>query len=151
MSKVLETLPRPDWASSTIVAVPAGLAADAPAWARAIFDVRSMPVWVKALFALREGFARLLRIPPGDPRMLAVDRVVGDEALIDTDDVHLRFAVGVRTDPGFVHVTTAVVLKGWRGRLYFAPVRLLHDTVTRSMVSRAATRLAAPSGLPSAP
>ena len=41
-----------------------------------------------------------------------------------------------------VHVTTAVTLKGWRGRVYFAPVRLLHDAVTRSMMIAAARRLA---------
>ena len=32
--------------------------------------------------------------------------------------------------------------EGWRGRVYFAPVRLLHDAVTRSMMAAAARRLA---------
>ena len=45
-------------------------------------------------------------------------------------------------EPHLVHVTTAVTLKGWRGRVYFAPVRLLHDAVTRSMMTAAARRLA---------
>jgi len=40
-------------------------------------------------------------------------------------------------------VTTAVRLKGWRGRVYFVPVRLLHDPVTRSMMASAANQLAA--------
>jgi hypothetical protein len=75
--------------------------------------------------------------------MLAVDRVVGDEAIIDTDDRHLRFVAAVSTGAGLVHVTTAVTLKGWRGRLYFVPVRLLHDAVTRSMMAAAVRRLGA--------
>jgi Protein of unknown function (DUF2867) len=45
--------------------------------------------------------------------------------------------------PGLVHVTTLVTLKGVHGRVYFAPVRLLHDAVTRSMMMTAANRLAA--------
>jgi hypothetical protein len=44
---------------------------------------------------------------------------------------------------GLVHVTTLVTLKGVHGRVYFAPVRLLHDAVTRSMMMAAANRLAA--------
>lgn len=75
--------------------------------------------------------------------MLAVDRVVGDEAIIDTDDRHLRFVAAVRAEAGLLHVTTVVTLKGLRGRLYFAPVRLLHDAVTRSMMVSAARRLGA--------
>jgi hypothetical protein len=93
------------------------------------------------LFALREAAAIALRLPPGDPAMLTVDRTVDGEAVIDTDDRHLRFVVTVHTTPGLVHVTTAVTLKGWRGRLYFAPLRLLHDAVTRAMVTSAARRL----------
>jgi hypothetical protein len=50
---------------------------------------------------------------------------------------HLHFAAAVRADAdaGLVHVTTAVALKGWRGQVYFAPVRVLHDAVTRVMIS----------------
>jgi len=39
-------------------------------------------------------------------------------------------------------VTTAVWLHGWRGRLYFAPVSVLHDPITRSMMRRAVRRTA---------
>lgn len=142
MSVAFEVVPRPDWASTTTVAVPEGLTRDAATWARAIFSARSVPLWGKVLFGVRQAAVLLLRIPLGKAEMLAVDRVVGDEALIDTDDVHLHFAAGVRADGRFVHVTTAVQLKGLRGQLYFAPVRLLHDAVTRSMISRAARELA---------
>jgi hypothetical protein len=37
-------------------------------------------------------------------------------------------------------VTTAVQLKGWRGRLYFLPVRFGHDQITRSMMAAAGRR-----------
>jgi hypothetical protein len=110
-----------------------------------VFDLRSLPPWVKALFAAREVAVRLLGIPPGDPSMLAVDRVVDGEAVIDTDDRHLRFVATVRVDidRGLLHTTTAVRFKGRRGRLYFAPVRLLHDAVTRAMMTAALARLSA--------
>ena len=141
MSAVYQLMPRPDWAATTTVTVPpsGGLGRDAEGWARAIFAAGSMPSWIKALFGAREVVARLLRIPPGQPAMLAVREVRDGEAIIDTDDRHLRFVAGVRTGGGLLHVTTAVQLKGWRGQCYFLPVRFLHDQVTRSMMS-AATR-----------
>ncbi|SRR6266536_4671796 len=148
MSAAFDVVPRPDWASTTTVAIPSDLTRDPLVWARAIFNRNSVPPWAKALFVVREVLVRLLRITPGNPQMLAVDRVVGDEALIDTDDVHLHFAAGVRADAGFVHVTTAVALKGRRGRLYFAPVRLLHDAVTRAMINRAVGELTRAGALP---
>lgn len=33
-----------------------------------------------------------------------------------------------------VRVTTTVRLHGWRGRLYFAPVRLVHPIVVGAMI-----------------
>ncbi|WP_329239693.1 DUF2867 domain-containing protein [Actinoallomurus sp. NBC_01490] len=134
-------IPRPDFAATTTVSAANAADHTAERWAREIFSVPALPAWVKALFAGREVAAKLLRLPPGDPAMLAVDRVVDGEAVIDTDDRHLRFVATVRITPGLVHVTTAVRLKGWRGKLYFAPVRLLHDTVTRAMMISALHRL----------
>ncbi|MEP7019650.1 MAG: DUF2867 domain-containing protein [Pseudonocardiales bacterium] len=143
MSVAFELMPRPDWAGTTTVSIAPRDEHSAEQWARAIFDVGSVPAWVKLLFAARVLAAKAMRLPPGDPAMLAIDRVVADEAVIDTDDVHLHFVATVRTEPGLVHVTTVVRFKGWRGRLYFAPVRLLHDAVTRSMMTAAAQRLSA--------
>jgi hypothetical protein len=123
------------------VAVPDGSARDAEGWAQAIFTVGSMPSWIKVLFGAREVVARLLRLSPGRPAVFAVREVRDGEALIDTDDRHLRFVAGVRADEGLLHVTTAVQLKGWRGRLYFLPVRFVHDQITRSMMAAAARRV----------
>lgn len=143
MSAAFDLMPCPDWAATTTVAVATAVEHTSEQWARAIFDASVLPVWVKALFALRAAAALALRLPPADAAMLAVDRVVGDEAIIDTDDRHLRFVAAVHVEPGLVHVTTVVALKGWRGRVYFAPVRLLHDAVTRSMMTAACRRIAA--------
>jgi hypothetical protein len=140
MSVAYQLMPQPDWAATTTVAVPDGSARDPGEWARAIFAVGSMPPWIKALFGVRELAARLLRIPPGQPGMLAVREVRDGAALIDTDDRHLRFVAAVHADDHLLHVTTAVQLKGWRGRLYFLPVRFLHDQITRSMMTAAAAR-----------
>ena len=48
--------------------------------------------------------------------------------------------MGIDTDRRLLRITTAVRLHGWRGRLYFAPVSVLHPLVTRAMASRAAAR-----------
>ena len=142
MSVAYQVMPWPDWAATTTVTVTDGSARDAAGWAEAIFAVQSVPLWVRTLFGAREVVARLLRIPPGRPGMLAVREVRDGEALIDTDDQHLRFVAGVRADDRLLHVTTAVQLKGWRGQLYFLPVRFLHDQITRSMMAAAARRSA---------
>jgi Protein of unknown function (DUF2867) len=139
-SSAYQLMPRPDWAATTTVAVTDGSARDAQGWAGAVFAVGSMPLWVRALFGVREVVARLLRIPPGRPGVFAVREVRDGEALIDTDDRHLRFVAGVQADEHLLHVTTVVQLKGWRGRLYFLPVRFLHDQITRSMMTAAAQR-----------
>jgi len=135
MSAAYRLMPQPDWAATTTVAVADVSARDPEEWAGAIFSVGSTPNWVKVLFGAREVVARLLRIPPGQASMFAVREVRDGEAIIDTDDRHLRFVAGVRADDRLLHVTTAVELKGWRGQLYFLPVRFLHDQVTRSMMT----------------
>jgi hypothetical protein len=93
------------------------------------------------LFAARQLLVPLLGIPKGSPQMFAVTEVRGDQTVIDTDDAHLRFVAAVQAEPRLLHVTTAVQLKGWRGRLYFLPVRFLHDQITRSMMQVAARKV----------
>ncbi len=43
-------------------------------------------------------------------------------------------------DAGLLRCVTTVRLHGWRGRLYFLPVRLLHDPVTPAMMQAAVRR-----------
>ena len=143
MSAAFDILRTPEWASTTTISIPTDSSDDPGEWAQAVFDTRNSPAVVKALFALREVAAKILRIPPGDPSMLAYDRIIGDEAVIDTDDAHLHFVATVRPDPsaGLLHVVTAVNFNGLIGRIYFAPVSILHDPVLRSMMKSAARRM----------
>jgi hypothetical protein len=130
------------------MAVPEATRFEPDTWARTIFDPGSAPGWVQALFALREVFAKALGVPPGSKGHFQVDEVVAGEAVIDVDDRHLRFVAAIRPEEALVHVTTAVVLKGRRGRAYFLPVRFLHEEVVRAMIGRAARRLQEKGGAP---
>lgn len=147
-SVALQHLPDPDYADVMLVPLPpaiaARLAADPAAAARAVFNVWTTPLPVKALFAAREVFVRLLRIPTRDSDRTAflVREVVGNEAYIATDQPHLDFRVGVAVQDNLLRLTTAVRLKGWRGRAYFLPVRIVHPAVTRAMMRSAVRQLA---------
>lgn len=144
MSAAYEILPTPDWATTTTIAIAHSSPSDPMLWARTIFGADNAPLFVKILFAARVVAAKILRLPQADQSMLTADIVVGDEAIIDTDDKHLHFVAAIRPDPaaGLLHVVTAVNLKGIVGRIYFAPVSLLHDTITRSIMKSAAATLA---------
>ena len=143
-SIALERIPEPDYVSVLLETVPAGAPLDPAVWARAIFAVDHAPAWVHALFALRQRLVGLIGVERSAPDVLHVREVVGDKALVRAEERHLDFAaaIGVDADQRLVRLTTTVRLKGWRGLLYFAPVRLLHTPVTRAMVRRAAQHLA---------
>lgn len=134
----------PDWADVVLVALLPGSTGDARQWAEQVFSLRHGPKPVLALLALRQRLVGLLGIARADPDVFAVTEVVGDEALIVARESHLDFrcGVGVDHDAGLLRVTTAVWLHGWRGRLYFAPVSVLHDPVTRAMMRSAVRRSA---------
>lgn len=135
---------RPDFADVVVVPKHPRTPDDPAEWAQAIFDVASAPAWVRALLGLRAALAPLLGLEGAPRGAFDVDRVEGEEALISTGDRHLDFrcAVGVDVEAGLVRVTTAVRLHGWRGRVYFTPVRLVHPLVVDAMTRRAARRLA---------
>lgn len=143
MARAHEVLPDFHWAGTTTIRHRAATQHDAAEWARAIFDIDSAPLGVKVLFALRQAFATLLRIPAGHAGIFAVDDVVDGEAIIDADASHLRFVAGVRIDAAqsLVEVDTVVRFNAWIARVYFVPVRFLHDVVLRAMMRRAARRL----------
>jgi len=143
-SLALDEVPRPDHLDVIGVPLPEGASTDPALWTRTIFSIESTPVWVRLAFGLRQLLVPLIGVRPGDPGIaFAVKRVVGEEALVEASDRHLDFAAGVGVDVerGLVRLTTAVRLHGWRGRLYFAPVVLVHPAVVRSMMRRAARRL----------
>lgn len=142
-SLALRDIPVPDFADVTIIATRPGAPVDPEVWAEAIFAVRSAPRWVLALLGLRQLVVGAIGIPTAPRNVFEVREVVGEEALIAFDDRHLDFRVGVGVDATarLVRVTTTVRLHGWRGRLYFAPVRVLHPVVVLAMTRSAARRL----------
>ncbi|MGI8823523.1 MAG: DUF2867 domain-containing protein [Acidimicrobiia bacterium] len=144
VSLAFRDIPVPDFADVVVVPLPPGAPTDPTVWARAIFSGSDAPGWVRALLALRQALVGLIGVRRAGPSVFAVSEAVGEEALIATDDRHLDFrvAVGVDAGGGLVRVTTAVRLHGIRGRLYFAPVRLLHAPVVQTMTRRAARRIA---------
>lgn len=140
MSAAYSLVDRVDWAATTTVPMRSAVDHDPTIWARRIFSVGSAPAWVKTLLRLRQALVGLIGVRRANTAtVFTVDRVVDGEALIDTDETHLHFAAGVRPEPeaGLLHVVTAVEFHGRRGRLYFIPVRFLHDQVLRSMMTRA--------------
>lgn len=141
-SLALEHQPSPDWADVVLTALPAGSTGDARQWAEQVFSLEDGPRPVRALLALRQALVGLIGVERARPDVFAVREAVGQEALIVANEAHLSFrcAVGVDHDARLLRVTTAVWLHGWRGRLYFAPVSLLHDPVTRAMMRSAVRR-----------
>ena len=146
VSLALRDLPRPDYCDVLVVPLPPGAGTDPVTWARAVFDVRRGPRWVLALLAVRQVAVRALGLPPAPRDTFAVREVQGEEALLAFDDRHLDFRVGVGVDAQrrLLRVVTAVRLHGWRGRAYFAPVRLAHPVVTQALVRAAVRRSVAP-------
>ena len=142
-SVALDDIPAPDFADVQLVVLPDGATADPETWAKSIFSVRSAPLLVRALLGLRQLLVPIIGVNKAEADVFEVSRVVGEEALIEADDNHLDFRVGVGVDStqSLVRVTTAVRFNGWRGRVYFIPVRLLHGPVTRAMMNRAARTL----------
>lgn len=141
-SLALDRIPRPDFADVQVVTLPPGADPDPRVWAERVFDLRNGPAWVAALMVVRQALVGLIGVSPGDLSAFAVQQVVGEEAVIDTDDRHLRFCCGVAVDAqrSLLRVTTVVRLKGWRGRVYFAPVAAVHGPVVRAMMIKAAGR-----------
>jgi len=132
-------IPQPDFADVIVAVLPAGATSDAGVWARTFFSVAAMPPWVRASIAIRQLLAPLMGVPRANlDEAFRVDFAGGEEATLSVDDVHLDFRVGVGVDSEarLVRITTAVRLKGWRGRLYFLPVRIGHPLVVQSMLAR---------------
>jgi hypothetical protein len=100
------------------------------------------------MFRVRELLVPLMGVSRGRPEDFQVHRVEGTEALIAVDERHLSFCAGVAVDVAadVVRVTTVAKLKGWRGQLYFRPVKMVHPIVIRGMLRGAARSLTPPSG-----
>lgn len=141
-SAAFDDIAAPDFADVVLVSVPATthpLIADPAWWAERVFSIRSMPRWIVFLLGLRQVLVRLIGVKRAPSTVFDVKAVFGEEALIAADDRHLDFRAGVAIDveQRLLRVTTVVRFHGWRGRLYFIPVGVSHDPITRAMARRA--------------
>ncbi|MCF6468173.1 DUF2867 domain-containing protein [Nonomuraea sp. MG754425] len=142
-SSALEDIPAPDYADMIFGVLPPGAPEDPIAWVKCVFSPGVVPRWIGVAMAARQALVPLLGIPRAPRGAFRVERTEGEEALIAVDDRHLDFrcAVAVDAEARLVRVTTVVRLKGWRGRVYFAPVRLVHPVVVHAMLRAAQRRL----------
>ena len=135
-------LPRVDWADAYAVPARPGAPTDPQVWADAVFG--DPPPWVLGLLGLRQLLVGFVGIDRAGAKAFATVARSGDEVLLGSDERHLDFRVSVRRGPTRVVVTTVVCLNNARGRAYSALVRLVHPTIVRAMLARAAHRLSRP-------
>lgn len=134
-------LPYADWSDAYAVLTPRGAPCrDPQEWADAIFH--GPPLWVRALFGVREVVVRLVGIERGGGHVFATVNWVPGEVLVGTDQAHLGFRASVLVEPGRVVLSTVVQLRNRRGRCYSALVRRIHPWVVRGMLARASRKMA---------
>ena len=137
-------LPYVDWSDAYAVFTRSGAPRHDPQeWADAIF--RGPPLWIRALFGLREVVVRLMGIERGGSHVFATVDWRPDEVLVGTDQGHLGFRASVLVEPDRVVLSTVVRLHNRRGRVYSALVRRIHPWVVRGMLARASRKMAGPS------
>lgn len=141
-------LPRVDWSDAYAVQARPGLPLDPQVWADAIF--RNPGPATKGLLGLRNALVGLVGIDRGGDESFDTVASTTNEVLLGTDERHLDFRASVLREPDRVVLSTVVRVHNARGRAYSAVVRLLHPAIVRSMLARAARRLAAagPAGEP---
>jgi hypothetical protein len=132
----LRDIPRPDYAHTVLMPLDPLDSVDPAAWARRLFDPRDMPRWVVVALAARQALVPLLGIERAPNDAFAIRESTDDEVLISADDRHLDFrcSIAIDEDTRMLRVMTTVRLHGLRGRLSFAPVRLAHPLVMRSLI-----------------
>ncbi|ATG51753.1 hypothetical protein CFK38_09630 [Brachybacterium vulturis] len=142
-SLALRDIPIPDYCDVVIVPTAGVDETDPRVWAEAIFSHENTPLSSRGLRALRDETIRLFDMVPPPQKEFVTDEVVGSEALIIDDDEKLRVRIGVALLPGgdLLQVTTAVKYRSVRGRLAFAPRRLMHAAAVNTLARRAPTTL----------
>lgn len=140
-SLALRDIPVPDYCDVVIVPTGGVDEPDPRVWAEAIFSHENTPLSRRGLRALRDEAVRLFDMVPPPAKEYVTDEVRGSEALIVDDDENLRVRIGVALLPGgrLVQITTAVKFLSVRGRIAFAPRRLLHAAAVHTLARRAPT------------
>ena len=142
-SLALRDIPIPDYCDVVIVPTAGVDEQDPRVWADAIFSHENTPLTSRGLRALRDEAIRLFDMVPPPEKEFVADEVLGSEALIIDDDEKLTVRIGVALLPGgeLLQVTTAVKYRSVRGRLAFAPRRLMHAAAVNTLARRAPTTL----------
>lgn len=142
-SLALRDIPIPDYCDVVIVPTGGVEESDPRVWAEAIFAHENSPLTSRGLRALRDEAVRLFDMVPPPQKEFVADEVVGSEALIVDDDEKLTVRIGVALLPGgeLLQVTTAVKYRSVRGRLAFAPRRLMHAAAVNTLARRAPTTI----------
>ncbi len=135
-----------DLADAYAVRVPPGTSTDPQDWADAVF--RNPPRTVIALLHLRNALVTRLGIERGDASAFDTIARSDRELLLGVDASHLDFRVSVLVEPDAdgttVTVSTVAAVRSHAGRVYLAVVRLVHPTVVKAMLRRAARAAVAP-------
>lgn len=142
-SLALRDIPVPDYCDVVIVPTRGVEEPDPRVWAEAIFSHENTPLSRRGLLALRDEAVRLMDMVPPPEKEYVADEVRGGEALIKDDDENLRVRIGVALLPGgqLLQVTTAVKYRSLRGRIAYAPRRLMHAAAVNTLARRAPTTL----------
>jgi hypothetical protein len=142
-SMAFDEISDPDYADVAVGVLPAHATADPAAWARSLFSVRSLPLWLVVLVRLRQVLGPLVGVARAPRDRFTVRRVQGDEALLAVNQRHLDLRVGVGVDEsnGIVRVVTVVRLKGRLARAWFLPIRAVHPHLVSAMIARSRRRM----------
>lgn len=142
-SLALRDIPVPDYCDVVIVPTGGVDESDPRVWAEAIFSHENVPLTRRGVLALRDEAVRLFDMVPPPAKEYVTDEVRGSEALIVDDDENLRIRIGVALLPGgrLLQITTAVQFRSVRGRIAFAPKRLLHAAAVNTLARRAPTTI----------
>lgn len=142
-SLALRDIPVPDYCDVVIVPTGGVDESDPRVWAEAIFSHENVPLTRRGFLALRDEAVRLFDMVPPPAKEYVTDEVRGSEALIVDDDENLRIRIGVALLPGgrLLQITTAVQFRSVRGRIAFAPKRLLHAAAVNTLARRAPTTI----------
>ncbi len=100
------------------------------------------PMSVRVLFGVRELLVGLVGIERGGSHVFDTVARRSDEVLIGVDQGHLGYRASVLVERDRVVLSTVVELHNRRGAAYFALVRRVHPFVVRSMLGRAAQKMA---------
>ncbi|MCP2635476.1 DUF2867 domain-containing protein [Microbacterium sp. HD4P20] len=130
---------RGDWTSRQRQPVTADACADPAVWTAALFHEPSATM--TAVLAVRDRLVALVALRPASRDSFRVLARNEDEVLVGSDDRHLDFRASVRCTRHTVDVVTFVEVHNLLGRLYLMPVRIVHSTIVRGMLRRAAKRL----------